>query len=79
MHAASTEPIELSSSGSDSDVTLGGSSVKLRPKLRTRRSQVAHQSDTQASDSPDVDPPAKRVRKASKPIQVRNFMFFLFI
>lgn len=67
---AALETVELSSSGSESDVTVGGATVKPRPKLRTHRNTTLEEA---TADSPEVARPTKRRRDASKPVQV----FFL--
>ncbi|ETO71882.1 hypothetical protein F444_11867 [Phytophthora nicotianae P1976] len=66
---AVVETIELSSSSSESEVTVGDTTVKPRPKLRTRRNKVTKASDDRTPDSPDVARPAKRRRETSKQIQ----------
>ncbi|KAG7383394.1 choline dehydrogenase 7 [Phytophthora pseudosyringae] len=66
---AAVEAIELSSSSSESEVTVGDTTVKPRPKLSTRRTKVAAESEDRAPDSDDVARPAKRRREASKQIQ----------
>ncbi|KAG6574662.1 snf2 family nterminal domain containing protein [Phytophthora cinnamomi] len=63
---AAAETAELWSSGSESEVTVGGTTVKPRPKLRTHRSKALEDS---AVDSPEVVRPAKRRREASKRVQ----------
>ncbi|ETN06481.1 hypothetical protein PPTG_12602 [Phytophthora nicotianae INRA-310] len=80
---AVVETIELSSSSSESEVTVGDTTVKPRPKLRTRRNKVTKASDDRTPDSPDVARPAKRRRETSKQIQVFFFyivgLFFIFL
>ncbi|KAI9980429.1 hypothetical protein PInf_026375 [Phytophthora infestans] len=66
---AAVETIELSSSSSESEVTVGDTTVKPRPKLSTRRNKAVDQSDEHSPDSPDVARPAKRRRETSKQIQ----------
>ncbi|KAG3201398.1 Chromodomain-helicase-DNA-binding protein 8 [Phytophthora cactorum] len=66
---ATNAVIELSSSSSESEVTVGDTAVKPRPKLRTRRIKVVEESDDHTPDSPDVARPAKRRRETSKQIQ----------
>ncbi|KAL3670112.1 hypothetical protein V7S43_004428 [Phytophthora oleae] len=61
--------IELSTSSSESEVTVGGTTVKPRPKLRTRRTKVLEQIEGHATDSPEVARPTKRRRESSKQIQ----------
>ncbi|KAE9035160.1 Chromodomain-helicase-DNA-binding protein 6 [Phytophthora rubi] len=63
---AALETVELSSSGSESDVTVGGATVKPRPKLRTHRNTTLEEA---TADSPEVERPTKRRRDASKPVQ----------
>ncbi|OWZ16646.1 Chromodomain protein [Phytophthora megakarya] len=63
------EAIELSSSSSETEATVGGTTVKLRPKLRTSRGKMREQSVDPSPDSSDVAPPTKRRREASKQIQ----------
>ncbi|KAG6952091.1 hypothetical protein JG688_00013428 [Phytophthora aleatoria] len=66
---ATNAVIELSSSSSESEVTVGDTAVKPRPKLRTRRIKVVEERDDHTPDSPDVARPAKRRRETSKQIQ----------
>ncbi|KAG1712992.1 hypothetical protein DVH05_000722 [Phytophthora capsici] len=60
--------IELSTSSSESEVTVGDTTVKPRPKLRTRRTKVLEDIEGHASDSPEVARPVKR-RRENKQIQ----------
>ncbi|KAH7482156.1 hypothetical protein KRP22_009845 [Phytophthora ramorum] len=69
---ATTGAIDLASSDSDSEVTLGGTTVRPRPKLRTRRSPVLVGRDEQSQDSQEAARPPKRRRETSKQIQYRD-------